>query len=149
MTNDTMLAKSEARNPKFETISKSETPCLAGRQANSKQYDLEGRALEFARAVRRFVKKLPRSISNIEDAKQVVRSSGSVGANYIEANESLSKKDFVMRVKISRKESKESSYWLQLIDVNGSEALEKERRNLLQESTELMKILSAIMRKSQ
>jgi len=42
----------------------------------------------------------------------LVRASGSVGANYIEANESLSKKDFLMRVKICRKEAKESRYWL-------------------------------------
>ncbi len=54
------------------------------------------------------VKKLSRTIGNIEEGKQVVRSSGSVGANYIEANESLSKKDFVMRIKICRKEAKES-----------------------------------------
>ena len=142
MSNQIPGAKSEARNPKFETISKLEI-------LNPKQYDLEGRALEFARAVRFFVKKLPRNISNIEDAKQVVRSSGSIGANYIEANESLSKKDFVMRIKISRKEAKESSYWLQLIDVNGNEILEKERQGLIKEATELMKILSSIMRKSQ
>ena len=70
------------------------------------QYDLEERTFEFARRVRQFVKKLPRTICNIEDAKQLVRSSGSVGANYIEANEALGKKDFIMRAKISRKESK-------------------------------------------
>ena len=75
---------------------------------NPKQYDLEDRTLEFAKRVRALVKKLPRTIGNIEDGKQVVRASGSVGANYIEANESLSKKDFVMRIKICRKEAKES-----------------------------------------
>ncbi len=77
---------------------------------NSKQYDMEDRTLEFARMVRVIVKKLSRTIGNIEDGKQVVRSSGSVGANYIEANESLSKKDFVMRIKICHKEAKESRY---------------------------------------
>lgn len=112
-----------------------------------KQYDLEDRSLEFARRTRLFVKQLPKSIANNEDAKQLVRSSGSIGANYIEANESLSKKDFVMRVKISRKEAKETRYWLQLIDTNLAPKLEEERRYLLNESTELMKILSAIMRK--
>jgi four helix bundle protein len=61
---------------------------------NPKQYDLEDRTLEFAKRVRALVKKLPRAIGNIEDGKQVVRASGSVGANYIEANESLSKKGF-------------------------------------------------------
>jgi four helix bundle protein len=74
----------------------------------NKQYDLEDRTFEFARRVRALVKIIPKTIGNIEDGKQLVRSSGSVGANYIEANESLSKKDFLMRVKISRKEAKES-----------------------------------------
>jgi len=77
---------------------------------NSKRYDLEERTLAFAKAVLRFVKKAPRSIENNEIIRQLVRSSGSVGANYIEANESLSKKDFAMRIKICRKESKETAY---------------------------------------
>ena len=71
-----------------------------------KQYNLEKRSYEFARRVRALVKLLPRTISNTEDGKQLVRSSGSVGANYIEANEALSKKDFTMRIKISKKEAK-------------------------------------------
>jgi len=66
---------------------------------NSKPYDLEDRTLAYAKRVRGFVKKLPKTIANIEDIKQLVRASGSVGANYIEANESLSKKDFIMRIR--------------------------------------------------
>ena len=83
---------------------------------NTKQYDLEDRTLTLAKRVRKFIKGLPKTISNFEDGKQLVRSSGSIGANYIEANESLSKKDFLMRIKICRKEAKESRYWLDLID---------------------------------
>ncbi len=86
---------------------------------NSKQYDLEERTLMFAKDVILFVKRLSMTITNIELIKQIVRSSGSVGANYIEANEALSKKDFIMRIKICRKEAKESRYWLKLIEVNG------------------------------
>lgn len=67
-------------------------------------YDLEERTYQFANQVRKYTKELPVSISNREDGKQVVRSSGSIGANYIEANEALSKKDFQMRIKICRKE---------------------------------------------
>ena len=115
---------------------------------NSKQYDLEDRTYEFAGRVRVFVKKLPRSIANMEDGKQVVKSSGSVGANYIEANESLSKKDFKMRIKICRKEAKESRFWLRLVDAENDEELEKERQYLVNESTELMNIFGAILRKS-
>ena len=83
-------------------------------QSPAKVYDLEERTFLFAERVRAFVKTLPRTIGNFEDSKQVIRSSGSVGANYIEANEALSAKDRVMRVKIARKESKESRYWLRL-----------------------------------
>lgn len=82
---------------------------------NSKPYDLEERTFNFTKLVIEFVNKLPKNTANIEIGKQVIRSAGSVGANYIEANESLSKKDFVMRIKICRKESKESRYWLRLI----------------------------------
>lgn len=114
---------------------------------NSKQYDLEERTLRFTKDVIKFVKNLPRTIPNIEIIKQLIRASGSVGANYIEANEALSKKDFVMRVKICRKEAKESRYWLKLIEVNGEDA-EKQRHLLIQEATELMKIFGAILEKT-
>ena len=72
----------------------------------SKQYDLEERTFQFAKNVSLYVKKFTRTISNMEYGKQVIRASGSVGANYIEANEALSKKDFVMRIKICRIRSK-------------------------------------------
>lgn len=116
--------------------------------SNSKQYDLEDRTLTFARNIRALVKILPKTLSNIEDGKQLVRSSGSVGANYIEANESLSKKDFKMRIKICRKEAKESRYWLNLIDTLGKNEIEKDRVALTQEATEIMKIFGAILQKS-
>ena len=112
----------------------------------AKQYDLEDRTLKFAREIRAFLKQLPRTQSNVEDCKQLIRSSGSIGANYIEANESLSKKDFLMRLRIAKKEAKESRYWLELIDINSSE-LEAARQRYLGESTELMVILSSIILK--
>jgi len=115
----------------------------------TKQYDLEDRTFNFARDVRALAKQVPRTLANIEDTKQLVRSSGSVGANYIEANESLSKKDFVMRIKICRKEAKESRYWLLLIDAGGDSTLERYRGDLVQEATELTSIFGAIVRKSE
>lgn len=118
-------------------------------QPNTKRYDLEERTLTFSKDCRAFVKKLPKTLGNIEDSSQLVRSSGSVGANYIEANEALSKKDFIMRTKISRKEIKESRYWLQLVDINNNFALEQERIKLITEATELMNIFGAIIRKSE
>jgi four helix bundle protein len=115
---------------------------------NPKKYDLEERTFLFAQKARALVKRLPRNIGNHEDGKQLVRASGSVGANYIEANESLSKKDFQLRIKICRKEAKESRYWLRLIDTGQEKQTEAERDDLITESTELMKIFAAIMRKS-
>jgi four helix bundle protein len=88
-------------------------------------------------------------MANIEDGKQVIKASGSVGANYIEANESLSKKDFIMRIKICRKEAKESRYWLRLLDINSQLELEDEQNHLVQEATELMKIFGSILQKSE
>lgn len=111
------------------------------------KYDLEERTQEFALKIRRLAKKISLSIGNVQDVKQLIRSSGSVAANYIEANEALSKKDFIMRIKICRKEAKESILWLKLLDVSGK-TLKLERDTLMQEGTELMKIMSAIMRKS-
>ena len=114
-----------------------------------KTYDLEDRTLSFAKNVRNFLKKLPKTTANIEDGKQLVKASGSVGANYIEANEALGKKDFMMRIKICRKEAKESRYWLRLIDTRSETELENERQYLENEATELMNIFGSILRKTE
>jgi four helix bundle protein len=116
---------------------------------NSKPvYDLEERTFQFAKDVRLFVKTLPKTIANLEDGKQAVKASGSVGANYIEANEALSKKDFKMRIKICRKEAKESAYWLRLIhETNNLKNLD-DILYLMQEADELKRIFSSILEKS-
>ncbi len=113
------------------------------------KYDLEDRTAAFAKNVRDLVKKINKTISNVEDGKQVVKSSGSVGANYIEANEALSKKDFLMRIKICRKEAKESSFWLNLLDTGKENYIDKTRLSLIQEAKELTNIFGAILRKSE
>ena len=110
-------------------------------------YDLEDRTFEFAKASRAFVKRLPRTIANIEDAKQFIRASGSIGANYIEANESIGKKDFVMKIKTCRREAKETGYWLRLLDCDGD--LDLARASLVAEARELTNIFGAIVRKSE
>ncbi|MEK6545846.1 MAG: four helix bundle protein [Nitrospinota bacterium] len=116
---------------------------------NFKQYDLEDRTFQFAKNIALYVKQLPKNISNLEYGKQVVRASGSVGANYIEANEALSKKDFIMRIKICRKESKESAYWLRLIVETNDEKYKQEGIRLFNEAIELKKIFSSILVKSE
>ena len=140
--------KSEIRISNIETNwSKIQNREAMSHNENSKRYDLEERTFEFAKASRVFVKQLPRTISNIEDVKQFIRASGSIGANYIEANEAIGRKDFVMKIKICRREAKESRYWLRLIDTDGK--LEGDQARLLDEADELMKIFGAIVRKSE
>jgi len=113
---------------------------------NSKLYDLAERTLKFAKRARDYVKNLTKTLANIEDGKQLIKASGSVGSNYIEAEEALSRKDFVMRIKISRKEAKESRYWLELIEPEENQNREKEA--LIQEATELTKIFGSIVERS-
>ena len=110
--------------------------------------DLEERTANFARNTRQLMKLVPKTISNIEDLKQLARSSGSVPANYIEANESLGKKDFLMRIKICRKEAKESMLWLRLLGIENVSA-DAKREALLAEARELMNIFGSILRKSE
>ena len=110
--------------------------------------DLEDRTFKFAEAVRRFVKTLPKTVGNADDARQLIRASGSVAANWIEADEALSKKDFLMRVKISRKEAKESRLFLRLIEPGPTNDSLKFRENLSKEAYELTLIFSAIISKS-
>ncbi|HAH21283.1 MAG: four helix bundle protein [Omnitrophica WOR_2 bacterium GWF2_43_52] len=112
----------------------------------AKKYDLEERTEQFAKDVIQLCKKLSKNTINIELMSQAIRAAGSVGANYIEANESLSKKDFFHRIKICRKEAKESRYWHRLI-LSANPEIETEARPLMQEATELMNIFGAILRK--
>lgn len=111
-----------------------------------KIYNLEERTFQFAKCCRVYISLLPRTISNIEDAKQLVRSSGSIGANYIEANEKLGDKDFQFRLKIARKEAKESVFWLRLLHEQNP-LLSSDSIILITEAHGLRKILSAIINK--
>jgi four helix bundle protein len=111
-----------------------------------KVYDLEKRTEGYAIEVIRVSKRFANNIANVELARQLVRAVGSVGANYIEANEGLSKKDFANRIKICRKEAKECGYWLRLVSATNP-GIEIDLNALIQESTELMNILGAILKK--
>jgi four helix bundle protein len=113
---------------------------------STKRYDLKGRTFKFAQEVIRFVGGLPKTSANGIITDQVVRSSGSVGANYIEANECLSKKDFSMRVRICRKEAKETAYWLRLLEI--PEEVRTRQQSLVDEATQVTKIFGAIVEKT-
>ena len=109
--------------------------------------DLVERTFRFAETVRRFINRLPSTPSNWADGKQVIRSSGSVAANYLEAQEGLSRKDFFYRIKISRKEARESGLWLRLLQIDEADPLHTERQQLVVEAEALKRILSAIAAK--
>lgn len=109
--------------------------------------DLRLRTSQYACAVREFLRAVPQLLANREDSRQLVRSSGSIGANYIEADNALSKRDSRMRIRICLKESRESEYWLRLLDLGNSHSLDQKRRTLIQESVELAKIFATIARK--
>jgi len=115
-------------------------------QKTNKKYDLEERTLIFARSVIRLCKKLPKNTINFKLIDQLVRSSGSIGANYIEANDALGKKDFLHRLRIGRKEAKETIYWLELV-IEANDKLELKIRQLINECIEIRNILSAIIKK--
>src|SRR6266498_1704207 len=114
----------------------------------AKPRDLADRTFEFARSVRTFVKQLPRTVSNTEDVRQLVRASGSVAANWIEADEALSKKDFLMRVKICREESKESRLFLRLVDAGLAKSNVAARETLAAEARELTLIFHRLSRRA-
>ena len=111
-----------------------------------KIYDLEERTAVFAERVRDFCFKLPKNAANNEYIRQLLRAGSSPGSNYIEANECLGDKDFKMKIKTCRKESKESAYWLRLIMTDGSEIIENERKALRQEAREFVLIFSTILK---
>lgn len=114
-------------------------------EQETKVWDLEERSFQFADRVTKYVLKLPKTIPNIEYSHQLVRSAGSVGANYIEASDCLGTKDFDLHIKISRKEAKESRQWLRLTQPMTEQILEKEL--LIKEAEEFIRIFSAIINK--
>ena len=107
--------------------------------------ELEDRFFNYAVSVRNFCRKLKWDTINVQYIKQLIRSSSSIGANYIEASDDLGKLDEKMKIKISRREAKESIYWLNLMLTYENELLENERYRLIDEGTQIRKILSTIV----
>jgi four helix bundle protein len=120
---------------------------MTNNQTTNKIYDLEDRTLGFAKSIIRLCQSLPKNIINSKLTDQLVRSAGSIGANYREANDSLGKKDFTHRLKIARKETKETLFWLELV-LEASPNLKTEIDKLKDETCQLRNILSSIIMKS-
>lgn len=111
-------------------------------------FDLEQRTTDFAKKVIKICQKVPRNPINDRITGQLAGCSGSVGANYREANDALGKKDFIQRMKIARREAKESLHWLELI-LEANVNKESEIKQLINEAKELKNILSSIILKSE
>jgi len=114
---------------------------------SKKYYDLEDRTLMFGKKIIGLVKLLPKNQVNYRFSDQIIRSGTSIGANYREANETETKKDFQYRIRICRKESKETIYWLQLL-TEANEILDKSIKPLINETQEFVKIFAAILEKT-
>ena len=112
-----------------------------------KKYDLPERTAVFRERIRNYALRLPKNAANDVYIPQLIRAGSSPGSNYIEANEGLGDKDFKMKIKTCRRESKESGYWLRMIITDGSKGSEEERDRLRQEAKELVLIFSAILKK--
>lgn len=130
--------KSQITNSKLQTKPKIEF---------KKIYDLEERTLEFAKTAIKLCGKMPFRTVTTELTKQLTRSSASIGANYREANEALSKRGFIHRMSITRKEAKETSYWLELLKEVHPE-FNPEIALLAREVQELRNIFTAIINKT-
>ena len=111
---------------------------------NGKIYDLERRTTEFAKRVIMLCRALPRDSVNNRLTGQITGSSGSVGANYREANDALGKKDFLYRLRIARKEAKERMHWLECIEA-ANPRFNTRMQELKKEANELKNILSSII----
>lgn len=121
--------------------------CMTTSTPIQRQIDLEERTTRFARSVRGFIRRLPKSLSNLHDSRQLIRSSGSIGARYVEAGEAQSRKDFLLNVLFSLKSSKETEYWLKLLDIGEQEKTQKQHAVLLKEADELQRIMGSIASK--
>jgi four helix bundle protein len=109
----------------------------------NRKYDLKDRLFRFAKEVLHVCYSMPRTIENDVIRKQLVRAGTAVGANYAEADGAVTKKDFVNKIAIARKEAKETFYWLQLIaSANNKQSQFSE---LIREADEIIRILSAIL----
>ncbi len=112
-----------------------------------RSYDLEKRTSKFGEEIITFVKTVPKDVITRPLITQLIKAGTSIGANYCEANDAESKKDFCHKLGITRKESKETCFWLQMIAKACPES-KQQGRILWKEAKELNLIFSSIIRKA-
>lgn len=117
-------------------------------RTTEKPYNLDERTYSFALDVRQFLRNTKWDPVSWPDIKQVLRSSGSIAANYIEALEAISSDDYLYRIRISKKEARETGLWLKLISDSNpiDHTIHESMNNLILETEELVKIFSSIVR---
>ena len=121
------------------------SPSPAPAQARKEQIRaMQERLRTFARDVRTFVSKTPRTLSSLPDFRQLVRASGFVGAHYVNAGEAPSREDFLASIRGCRREAKQCAHWLELLNANLDERSEEMRKALVKEAGELERIFGAI-----
>jgi four helix bundle protein len=120
---------------------------MAPQRGGKPEFDLEERTAQFGEAVIKFAKALPKNSVTAPLISQVVRSGTSVGANYCEADDAVSKKDFKNKIGTCRKEARETKHWLRMIAAAEPDSKD-EARTLWHEARELHLIFAAIWRKS-
>jgi len=113
--------------------------------SGNKPYDLEERTALFGEAIIEFAKKIPVNPVTTRLISQVVGAGTSVGANYCEADDAVSKKDFRHKISISKREARESKFFLRMI-ANAVPELKEDAKPLRQEAKELHLIFSKIYR---
>lgn len=106
---------------------------------------LAGHSLQFAKAVREFCKHLPRTVSNVEDVKSLIQSSGEIGAKYLHSKGAVNRESFVGHMRASQAEAITTKYWLNIVDTQGMGELEKHRTHLLRAADELIAILQSLI----
>jgi len=116
-------------------------------ETKNNKYDLEERTAQFGEKIIKLAKKIPKTAENFPIINQLVRAGTSIGSNYCEATEAESKKDFSHKISISKKESKETKYWLRIVAVSEPQ-LKEEAKEFWREAHELNLIFGKIKRSS-
>jgi four helix bundle protein len=140
------MTKAQTKHSAQTAQARTKHSAQMAQNTSDKYRELEKRTLDFAKDVIALCKKCRTDNVDMEIVRQLVRASGSIGANYREANEALGKKDLTYRIRISRKEAKETSYWLDIL-ASSRPDIETECKKLQEEVKELRNIFSAILSK--
>ncbi len=116
-------------------------------QCPKKVYDLEERTACFGERVVSFARRIPESSITRSLINQLIRAATSVGANYCEADDAFSKREFIYKIATCRKEAKETKYWLRMVIIACPKLIDEAQQHK-REAQELNLIFSSIVNKA-